>query len=89
MSTLLSLRQPTVWSFPPSGADPLHGPSGIPSQPVIARYEDSYSDLDRRVGLALFDGAYRRAALAELKESLVQGRPLPTVRRDGLAAVAR
>lgn len=88
MSTLLSSRRPAVSSFPPSGTDPLHGPSDIPSQPVIARYGDSYSDLDRRVGLALFDGAYRRAALAELKESLVQDRPLPPIRRRGLAAVA-
>jgi hypothetical protein len=55
---------------------------------VIARYEDSYSDLDRRVGLALFDSAYRRGALAALKESLAPERSRPAIRHGDLAAVA-
>ena len=88
MSLLLDSRQARVLSFPPSGTDPLLGPSDIPSQPVIAEYEDSYSDLDRRVGLALFDSAYRRGALASLKESLLQERPRPVIRPGTLAAVA-
>jgi hypothetical protein len=55
---------------------------------VIAEYEDSYSELDRRIGLALFDSAYRRGALAALKDSLVAEPPRPAIRRDSLAAVA-
>jgi len=55
---------------------------------VIAEYEDSYSDLDRRVGLALFDGAHRRGALAALKDPLAEEQPRPVVQSGGLAAVA-
>jgi hypothetical protein len=55
---------------------------------VIAEYEDSYSDLDRRIGLALFDSAYRRGALAALRESLAAGRPVPAAREGSLAAAA-
>jgi hypothetical protein len=75
-------------SSPLSGNDPLHGPSGLISQPVIAEYADTYSELDRNVGLALFDPAFRRAALNTLKESLVPERPLPVDRRERVAAVA-
>jgi hypothetical protein len=88
MSVLLNSRQAEGSSFPPSGNDPLRGRSDIPSQPVIAEYEDSYSDLDRRIGLALFDSAYRRGALAALKESLVAEPPRPAIRQGSLAAVA-
>lgn len=88
MAVLFGSRRPEVSSFQPSGSDPLHGPSGIPSQAVIAEYEDSYSDLDRRVGLALFDGAHRRGALAALKDPLAEEQPRPVVQSGGLAAVA-
>ena len=56
-------------SSPRPGSDALTGPVGIVSQPVDPRYLDVYDETDRRVGLALFDPAFRREALAALSAS--------------------
>jgi hypothetical protein len=70
MPRLVSLPRLALLSSPRSGNDVLTGAGGIPSQPVDPRYVDAYDETDRRVGLALFDSAYRREALAALSASL-------------------
>jgi hypothetical protein len=70
MPKLVSLPRLVLLSSPRSGNDVLTGAVGIPSLPVDPRYVDSYDETDRRVGLALFDSAYRRQALAALSASL-------------------
>jgi hypothetical protein len=70
MPRLVSLPRLALLSSPRSGNNVLTGPIGIPSQPVDPRYVDSYDETDRRVGLALFDSAYRREALVALSASL-------------------
>lgn len=59
---LLSSRRP--------GSNPLTGLTGIPSQPIDPRYLDSYDEMDRRVGLALFDPTSSRQALQALSAAL-------------------
>lgn len=52
-----------------SGSSPLVGPGRILSQQPIPG-DPTYTELDQRVGLALFDAEYRRITLARVMESL-------------------
>jgi hypothetical protein len=70
MPSLVSLPRLVLLSSQRFGSDVLTGPVGIPSSPVDPRYLDAYDETDRRVGLALFDSAYRRQALTNLSVSL-------------------
>jgi hypothetical protein len=70
MRNAVSQPRLALLSSPRSGSNPLAGPVGIASQPVDPRYLDVYDETDRRVGLALFDPAFRREALAALSASL-------------------
>ena len=88
MPKLVSLPRLVLLSSPRSGNDVLTGPVAIPSQPVDPRYVDAYDETDRRVGLALFDPAYCREALAALSASLApEELPVRAPARD-VAALA-
>jgi hypothetical protein len=88
MRNVTSLPRLALLSSPRPGSDALTGPVGIAHQPVDPRYLDAYDEADRRVGLALFDPAYCREALAALSASLApEELPVRAPARD-VAALA-
>ena len=88
MRNLTSLPRLALLSSPLSGSNPLTGPVGIASQPVDPRYVASYDEMDRRVGLALFDARYRRDVLAALSASLIPEEIPAHAPAGGVAALA-
>ena len=88
MSNVRSLPRLALLSSPRPGSNVLTGPVGIASQPVDPRYLDAYDEMDRRVGLALFDPAYRREALAALSASLTPEALPVHAPAGGVAALA-
>ena len=77
MRNATSLPRLALLSSPRPGSDPLTGPVGIASQPVDPRYADSYDEMDRCVGLALFDTVFRRETLSATSASLARVSPAP------------
>ena len=73
---------------PSPGSDFLKGMVHIPSLPVDPRYLDSYDERDRRAGLALFDPAFGREALAALGAALAPEEPPVHAPAGGVAALA-
>ena len=88
MQNARSLPRLALLSSPRLGSNPLTGPTGIPSQPPDPRFLDSYDETDRRVGLALFDPAYRRDALAALTAALAPEELSVHAPAGGVAALA-
>ena len=88
MPYVTSLPRLALLLSPPPGSDVLTGMVHIPSQPVDPRFRDSYDELDRRVGLALFDPAFRRDALAALGAALVPEESSVHAPAGGVAALA-
>ena len=73
---------------PSSGSDALKGAVHIPSLPVDPRFLDSYDEMDRQAGLALFDPAFAREALAALRAELAREEPPVHAPTGGVAALA-
>ena len=88
MLNVTGLPRLALLSSRPPGSEVLTGPVGIPSQPVDPRYLDSYDEADRRVGLALFDPAFGREALAALGAELIPEETPVRAPAGGVAALA-
>ena len=88
MPNVRSLPRLALLSSPRPGSDALTGPVAIASQAVDSRYVDAYDEMDRRVGLALFDPAFRGQALASLRASLLPEELPVHAPTGGVAALA-
>jgi hypothetical protein len=88
MPNVRSLPRLALLSSPRRGSDALTGSVEIVDQPVDPRYLDSYDEMDRRVGLALFDPIFRRETLAALSASLTPEELPVQAPARGFAALA-